>query len=117
MELPKSVRMKIGELTTKKRQQLEVLLERDKQAVQHCIDVISGGALNYRDKHTYNCGNCGYEANADFNACLNISKFWQAKCLSEQAPIDSAFDCAMPEPKAETDSLVEKPNLGGNLCR
>ena len=64
------------------------------------------GELNKRNKHTYKCSKCGFEANADYNAGRNIQRLFLATCQEEQAPIDSASNWTIPEPQAEKDILV-----------
>lgn len=64
------------------------------------------GELNKRCKHTYKCKGCGFVCNADYNAGRNLQQFFLAICQGEQAPINSASNCVIPEPKAETGNLV-----------
>jgi IS605 OrfB family transposase len=76
------------------------------------------GELNKRIKHTYKCKSCGYEANADFNACKNLQHFFLAKCQEEQASINNASNQIIPEPQAKKDDLVRKFNkeVAGPFC-
>ena len=59
------------------------------------------GELNKRDRHTYKCESCGYEANADYNAGKNIQQVFLAKCQEEQATINLASNDTISEPKAK----------------
>lgn len=65
------------------------------------------GELNKRDRHTYKCLKCGYEANADYNAGRNLQQLFRAKCLKEQASINNAFNGTMPEPQATKGRIVK----------
>lgn len=75
------------------------------------------GELNQRVGHTYNCKKCNETLNADYNAGRNLQQFFLAKCQREQASINNAFNCAIPEPKAEKDSLVDNNSIEVNLWK
>ncbi len=69
------------------------------------------GELNKRNKHTYKCKKCGYEVNADFNACINLKQLFFAKCKEERVIINLTPNRIMPEPKLSKDNSV------GNITR
>lgn len=69
------------------------------------------GELNKRNRHTYKCGKCGFEANADYNAGRNLQKLFLATCQGEQASINNAFDSVIPEPQATKDNNVENNSI------
>lgn len=64
------------------------------------------GELNKRYKHTYKCKGCGFVCNADYNAGCNLQQFFLATCQGERAPINSASNWIISEPKAKMDNLI-----------
>ena len=68
------------------------------------------GELNKRDRHTYKCTSCGYEANADYNAGRNIQQVFLAKCQEEQATINIASNPINQELQAKRDIGVRNIN-------
>ena len=65
------------------------------------------GELNLRNKHSYKCNSCGFEANSDYNGARNIAKrFFSAISQEEQASINYASNTIKPEPKATKDDIV-----------
>jgi len=71
---------------------ISVVYVNSKYTSQICPKCFS---VNKRKKHLYKCSYCGYQANADFVGSVNIAKrFFEAICLKETAPIDSAVRIA-----------------------
>jgi len=61
------------------------------------------GELSKRDRHTYKCESCEYEANADYNAGRNIQQVFLAKCQEEKATINIASNPNYQKPQAMRD--------------
>lgn len=71
-------------------------------------------STNKRIKHNYKCKYCGFEANADYIASVNIQKkFLEAISFKETAPINRAVGFSFCEPKAMIEGRVQKPILKG----
>ena len=73
-------------------------------------------STNKRVKHRYQCKHCGYEANADYVASVNIAKkFWEGISFPETASINNAVGFSITEPQAVINREVKKSNIGGNI--
>ncbi len=71
-------------------------------------------STNKRVKSEYKCKYCGYEANADYVASVNIKKkFLEAISFKETAPINRAVGFSFSEPQAMNIGKVKKPILKG----